>query len=144
MTEFADQPLILHEQGGKPPYAEENDACYSKTEKAESRIEIAVHIHFGNRQKQADGKGAFEHILIRGLAEFGVQYADSAQKPAQQDDQKDRHRRIERKGKTIHHFASFNKTNFMLNIAQNGKRNNKKMSGEKMQKGQKETTGKVT
>ena len=125
MTEFADQPLILHEQGGKPPYAEENDAGYSETEKAESRIEIAVHIHFGNRQKQADGKGAFEHILIRRLAEFGVQYADSAQKPAQQDDQKDRHRRVERKGKTIHHFASYKK-DFMLNIAQNRERDNKK------------------
>jgi len=40
--------------------------------------------------------------MIRGLAKGLVQHADAAQKPAQQNHQKHRHRRVEGKDKAIH------------------------------------------
>ena len=84
------------------PYAEEDDGRHRKAEKAEQRVKIAVHIHLRDGEEQADRQRALEHILIRRLAKGLVQHADAAQKPAQQNHQKHRHRRVEGKDKAIH------------------------------------------
>jgi len=105
LTEFADERLVLHQPARQRPYAEEDDGCHRKAEKAEQRVKIAVHIHLRDGEKQADRQRAFEHVLIRGLAKGLVQHADAAQKPAQQNHQKHRHRRVEGKDKAIHGYS---------------------------------------
>ncbi len=94
--------LVPQQQGGHAPYPQEHHRGRREAEQAESGVEIGVEIHAGDGLEQADRQGALKDVSIGGLVEGVVQHPHTLQKPAQQDDQKNRYGGVEREYKIIH------------------------------------------